>query len=268
MILGLTFLDLLLVVLFVSYAISGYRQGLVVSVLSLAGFLAGGAVAMWLVPIAIHEWTSLETTPLLRDGRPHRRGVHPGLHRAGHRGAHRRAASLPDPGQAGAGVRCDPGAVVVVASVAVLVWFIAGALRGGAPAPLARAIGGVAGAAGHRHRGAAPDGARSSPASARCSTGRASPGCSRARGRAHRAGRATDPTVVRTPGVDAAADSVIKITGVAEACNRGQEGSGWVVSPGRVVTNAHVVAGCAPSPCACRARAPPTPAGSSCSTPA
>src|SRR5665811_2400178 len=40
-----------------------------------------------------------------------------------------------------------------------------------------------------------------------------------------------------------AAGSIIKITGVAESCNRGQEGSGWVVAPERVVTNAHVVAG-------------------------
>ena len=66
MIFGLTLLDILLVLLFVSYAISGYRQGLVVSVLSLAGFLGGGALAMWLVPLAIHNWTSLETTPLMR----------------------------------------------------------------------------------------------------------------------------------------------------------------------------------------------------------
>lgn len=46
MIFGLGLLDLLLVVLLVGYAVSGYRQGLVVSVLSLAGFLAGGALAM------------------------------------------------------------------------------------------------------------------------------------------------------------------------------------------------------------------------------
>ena len=30
---------------------------------------------------------------------------------------------------------------------------------------------------------------------------------------------------------------------MAESCSRGQEGSGWVVGPQRVVTNAHVVAG-------------------------
>ena len=52
-----------------------------------------------------------------------------------------------------------------------------------------------------------------------------------------------DPAVAQTPGVRAAAASIIKITGVADACNRGQEGSGWVVARERVVTNAHVVAG-------------------------
>ena len=48
MFLGLTVLDYLLILLFISYAFTGFRQGLVVSVLSLAGFLTGGALAMWL----------------------------------------------------------------------------------------------------------------------------------------------------------------------------------------------------------------------------
>ena len=43
MFLGFSLLDLLLIVLLLSYAVTGYRQGLVVSVLSLAGFLSGGA---------------------------------------------------------------------------------------------------------------------------------------------------------------------------------------------------------------------------------
>ena len=47
------------------------------------------------------------------------------------------------------------------------------------------------------------------------------------------------------PGVARAATSIVKITGVASSCNREQEGSGWVVAPERVVTNAHVVAGTA-----------------------
>ena len=66
MFLGLTVLDYLLILLFISYAFTGFRQGLVVSVLSLAGFLAGGALAMWLLPKAIEHWTELESSPLLR----------------------------------------------------------------------------------------------------------------------------------------------------------------------------------------------------------
>jgi S1-C subfamily serine protease len=50
-----------------------------------------------------------------------------------------------------------------------------------------------------------------------------------------------DPRVLRLPGVRKAAPSVVRILGTA--CGLGVEGSGWVVAPGVVVTNAHVVAG-------------------------
>jgi hypothetical protein len=47
--------------------------------------------------------------------------------------------------------------------------------------------------------------------------------------------------IVAVPGVKAAATSVVKVLGTA--CGLGIEGSGWVVGPHLVVTNAHVVAG-------------------------
>jgi S1-C subfamily serine protease len=47
--------------------------------------------------------------------------------------------------------------------------------------------------------------------------------------------------IARTPGVRAAAPSVVRVLGTA--CGLGVEGSGWVAAPGVVVTNAHVVAG-------------------------
>ena len=50
-----------------------------------------------------------------------------------------------------------------------------------------------------------------------------------------------DPTIVIAPAVRAARPSVVRITGYA--CGLGIEGSGWIVRPGLVVTNAHVVAG-------------------------
>jgi S1-C subfamily serine protease len=48
---------------------------------------------------------------------------------------------------------------------------------------------------------------------------------------------------VDTPELAAAAASVVRITGTAFQCGQNQTGSGFVVAPGRVVTNAHVVAG-------------------------
>jgi S1-C subfamily serine protease len=50
-----------------------------------------------------------------------------------------------------------------------------------------------------------------------------------------------DPSVLRAAGVRRAAPSVVRVLGTA--CGLGVSGSGWVVSPGLVVTNAHVVAG-------------------------
>jgi S1-C subfamily serine protease len=52
---------------------------------------------------------------------------------------------------------------------------------------------------------------------------------------------APQPGIARDPEVRAASESVVKILGTA--CGVGVEGSGWVASPGVVVTNAHVVAG-------------------------
>lgn len=46
-----------------------------------------------------------------------------------------------------------------------------------------------------------------------------------------------------SPALDTASRSVVRINGTAERCSQDQSGSGFVVSPGRVVTNAHVVSG-------------------------
>jgi S1-C subfamily serine protease len=52
-----------------------------------------------------------------------------------------------------------------------------------------------------------------------------------------------DPAVARSQAIRAAGRSVVKVTTQSESCRRGQEGTGWVLTPGRIVTNAHVVAG-------------------------
>jgi S1-C subfamily serine protease len=54
---------------------------------------------------------------------------------------------------------------------------------------------------------------------------------------------APDPALAASEAVQAAQPSILKITGVAESCRRRIEGTGFVYAPQRVMTNAHVVAG-------------------------
>ncbi|MGN6678954.1 MAG: MarP family serine protease [Streptosporangiaceae bacterium] len=52
-----------------------------------------------------------------------------------------------------------------------------------------------------------------------------------------------DASVLHSPGLRRDQNSVVKIEGLAPACSRTIEGSGFVISKDHVVTNAHVVAG-------------------------
>ena len=54
---------------------------------------------------------------------------------------------------------------------------------------------------------------------------------------------APDPAVLKSQGYLAAQSSVVRVQGVAPSCSRSVEGSGFVISPDHVLTNAHVVAG-------------------------
>src|SRR6185436_16688492 len=52
-----------------------------------------------------------------------------------------------------------------------------------------------------------------------------------------------DPAVVASSVVQKVQDSILKIRGKAPSCSRQLEGSGFVIGPELVLTNAHVVAG-------------------------
>jgi S1-C subfamily serine protease len=52
-----------------------------------------------------------------------------------------------------------------------------------------------------------------------------------------------DAAAATTQAVQSAADSIVKVRAVAESCSRRMEGTGFVIGPGKVLTNAHVVAG-------------------------
>lgn len=57
-----------------------------------------------------------------------------------------------------------------------------------------------------------------------------------------------DPAVLASPGLRLVRDSVVQIKGLAPSCSRTIEGSGFVIGPQRVITNAHVVAGVTQGP--------------------
>lgn len=52
-----------------------------------------------------------------------------------------------------------------------------------------------------------------------------------------------DPALATSEAVTGARPEVLKVTGVAQACSRSIEGTGFAYAPERVMTNAHVVAG-------------------------
>ncbi len=236
-------LDIALAAVLVGYALIGHRQGLVVSVMSLVGFLSGGALGMWLLPILLKRWDSVDSNGGLRAV------VLIFL-----------VFVLASVGQAVAvllgsrlrrGIRVKParvidsllGAMATVIAASVLIWFMAGAVRVGAPAPLAKAIGGSR-VIQTIDRFVPPQTARLFASFGSVLDREGFPRVFE--------GVQAEPIVPVSPpdnqlasgsGVARASASIVKITGVAESCNRGQEGSGWVVGPQRVITNAHVVAG-------------------------
>lgn len=55
--------------------------------------------------------------------------------------------------------------------------------------------------------------------------------------------QAPDPALLSSPVVASVQDSVVKISGIAPSCSRQIDGSGFVYAPERVMTNAHVLAG-------------------------
>ncbi len=240
---GATALDVVLGVVLLLYAVSGFRMGLLVGAFSLVGFLAGGFVGLSLLPrlLEMWPWAAANEVPsrVLLVG-----GVFV-LALVGQRllvrvGARLRSRVTAPPARA---VDAVLGAAASLLAVALLVWVVADGLRGATTTPLARAIGGsrvlqaidslVPSQAGNLFAGFREMLAREGFPRVFEGLGRepiapAAPPSS---------GIAAAPAVVKASG------SVVKVAGVAEACQRGQEGSGWVVSRERVVTNAHVVAG-------------------------
>ncbi len=235
---GSTLVDVVLLLVLAAYAVSGARQGLVAGALGLAGFLVGAVVGVRLLPDLVGDLTEgVWRTLLLLGGVLLLAWVGQllGLLLGGRL---REAVSFA-PLKVLDGVL---GAVASVLVVALVAWFVASALRAGPSPTISRAVGGsrvvaAIDAAVPPQAGRVVDELRATVAAGDFPRVFAGIGAEQIL-----PVETPDPAVVG-PVAAAAVESVVKVTGAAPACGRGQEGSGWVVTPQRVVTNAHVVAG-------------------------
>jgi S1-C subfamily serine protease len=232
-------IDIVLLLIMVGYAVSGFRQGLLIGALSLGGFVGGAVLAMFVAPAMATQLApgaQRSIVVLLAVILTAWVGQFLGALLGG-----RLREAVPKGPLAFADHVTGAGAGLV--AVALVLWFVAGAVRGGPSPELASAVAssrviqtinrlvptqlnGVA----VTFREAV--GANTFP---RVFAG-VGPEDIRKVG-------TPDPKVLDTASFTKAKRSIVKITGEAASCGRGQEGSGSIIAPQRVVTNAHVVAG-------------------------
>jgi len=241
-------LDLVLLALALLSALGGYRRGLICSVTSFAGFLAGAAIGVRVAPAIGHAVLKAPTDAGSADQAIGQRILILAVvlvcamvgNLAGQAvGSWLRAQIHRTPFGPADGVG---GAVISVVTLLALAWLLALALAY-APAPsLARQV--------HRSlvlnsidRLVPGEGQRvvagllrqlqqhDLPAVSGPFTTLLAPSVA-----------APDPAVV-APAIRVAGNSIVKITGEAPSCRRAIEGTGFVFAPGRVMTNAHVLAG-------------------------
>jgi S1-C subfamily serine protease len=235
-------LDVVLVLAVLLFAVSGYRQGFVVGVLSFTGFLGGGVLGAELAP-AVTGWSVLSGLPRAAVGL----AVvflcaTAGQLLAGLLGGALRRRIVWRPARQ---LDAVGGALVSSLSLLLIFWLLALAVAS-SPYPelatLARrsAVVGAVDAV-------VPDGGRRLFSSFRDVVDeRGYPEVfDTLRPTDVRDVDPPDPLLAANPAVQASRASVVKITGVATDCRKRVEGTGFVYAPERVMTNAHVVAGVA-----------------------
>jgi S1-C subfamily serine protease len=236
--LGSIVLDLFLIALLVAYLLYGYRTGLIRSLGGIVGVVVGAFLAIFLVPI-VQGWIqdpSLRTIATI--------AVVVAVVVGGYYGG----ASLGRLIQTrlkGKGLRRVDralGAVVVTIVAALVVSMLAASISAlGVPA-LSQAI--ASSQVLRVINTITPVPVQGFLAQVRSAT--VDQGLPRIAQAFGGEGSTSIPNVATdTPVLNNAALSVVRITGNAYACGQSQSGSGFVIAPDRVLTNAHVVAGVA-----------------------
>ena len=233
-------LDLILIALAAAFAVAGYRQGFIVGIMSFAGFLGGAAVGASFAPaLARHLVQGTSQQALVAIIAVFVAAMIGQLLASAVGAAVRsrvswRPATLVD---------SVAGAAVSVLSVLLIAWLIGSAVVN---APFAMVTNQVnRSAVLHAVDRVMPSAARTMFSDFRSLL--ASGPYVQVFGALGAEPQLTvappDPAVLNSGAVASSRDSIVKVMGVAPSCSRRIEGSGFVISPDHVLTNAHVVAG-------------------------
>jgi S1-C subfamily serine protease len=236
-------LDILLLVAAVWFAIVGYRQGFVVGILSVIGFLGGGLVAVYLLPViwgAVTDDTKVSTTAAVVAVIVVIVCASVGQALTTHLGNKLRRYITWSPARA---LDATGGALVNVVAMLLVAWLIGSALAGTTLPTLGKEVRGSKVL--HGVSDALPSQADTwfadfssvlaqngfpqvfSPFANEPITDVQPP----------------DPALANSPVATRAEKSIVKVMGTAQSCGKVLEGSGFVFGDRRVMTNAHVVGG-------------------------
>jgi S1-C subfamily serine protease len=234
--LGSILLDVFLIALLIAYLVYGYRTGLIRSLGGIVGVVVGAFLAVILVPI-VTAWVqdpNLRTVTTI--------AVVVALVVGGYSGG-AALGRLIQSRLKGVGLRRvdrSLGAVVVTIVAALVMSMLAASISALGVPVLSQAI--ASSQVIRVINAITPDPVESFLAQVRSATvDQSLPRIAQAFGGSP---STTIPDVnTNAPALNNAALSVVRITGNAYACGQSQSGSGFVVAPDRVITNAHVVAG-------------------------
>lgn len=234
-------LDLLLVVVIAAFAVSGYRQGFIVGILSFFGFVGGALLGAEFGPaisralVGGQTQQSIVAVILLVSFAVIGQFIASAIGAAMRSTVTWHSATVLD---------AAGGAVVSIVSVLLIAWVV-GSVLNGSPFPV------VDQQVNNSLVLKTLDRFMPSPARTMFSDFRRLLDTNSTYAEVFSAigqGRilnvpAPDSAVLASPGYQAARSRVVKVKGIAPSCGKIIEGSGFVISPEHILTNAHVVAG-------------------------
>ncbi|MFJ8543822.1 MarP family serine protease [Streptomyces sp. NPDC093586] len=236
-------LDILLLLAAVWFAIVGYRQGFVVGILSVIGFLGGGLVAVYLLPVAWDALTDnaeVSTTAAVVAVVVVIVCASVGQALTTHLGNKLRRHITWSPARA---LDATGGALVNVVAMLLVAWLIGSALAGTTLPTLGKEV---------RSSKVLLGVSRALPAQADTwfadfSSVLAQNGFPQVFSPFSNEPitdvQPPDPALAGSPVATRAKRSIVKVVGTATGCGKVLEGSGFVFADRRVMTNAHVVGG-------------------------